>query len=380
MTTIGMLSHRKDPTTVFKSYFYAAAAKMEGAGFFFFSPGRVNFEEQTILGWVYEEGEWVEKTVSFPDVIYNSSPPMTEKQELIVDRLHQDIPFTSHPIGDKISVYNRIKKDGAYAAHLIPSVDVTQFEDVNDLFNKYSEVIVKPSSGAQGTGIVYIHQKGDQYTLYQNKLKQVMTQTELKAFIENLITKKSFLAQPFIECKTRNGLYYDFRLHTQKNGEGQWTLTTIYPRVASEGVIANLSHGGYSAELKYFLKHEFNDKHYDVKRTLEQFAIQFSAHFDDLYNEPLDELGIDIGVDTNRKFWIYEVNWRPGTPALFRLEPDICRNMIRYACFLHRQKEKESMDVPTDEKKSISDGVSSKSEPEKGKRKKKSIWDRLFGR
>jgi len=364
---------------VFKSYFYAAAAKMEGVEFFFFSPGRVNFEERAILGWVYERGKWIEKTVSFPDVIYNSSPPMTEKQKLIVDALHQDIPFTSHPIGDKISVYNRIKKDGAYSAHLIPSIDITQFEDVNDLFNNYSEVIVKPSSGAQGTDIVYIHQKDDRYAIYQNKFQQVMTQTELKPFIENLIKEKRFLAQPFIECKTKNGLYYDFRLHTQKNGEGQWTLTTIYPRVAAEGVVANLSNGGYSAEFKYFLKHEFNDKHYDMKRTLEQFAIQFAAHFDSLYNEPLDELGIDIGVDINRKFWIYEVNWRPGTPALFRLEPDICKNMIRYACFLHLQKEKESTDMPAQETKSISAGVS-RLEHKRGERKKKSIWTRLFRR
>ena len=41
MTLIGMLHHRKDPTTVIKSYAYAAVAKAEGANFFYFSPGKL---------------------------------------------------------------------------------------------------------------------------------------------------------------------------------------------------------------------------------------------------------------------------------------------------------------------------------------------------
>ncbi|WP_077296605.1 YheC/YheD family protein [Virgibacillus pantothenticus] len=338
MTTIGMLSHRNDPKTVFKSYAYAAAAKMEGVEFFFFSPGRVNLKEKTILGWVYVMGEWIEKTVPFPDVIYNSSPPITEKQEAIVEALRQDIPFTSNPIGDKMSVYNRIKKDGNFSNYLIPSVDITKFDVVNDLLNEYQEIIVKPASGAKGIGIVYIQQEDDQYTIYQNQLKQVLTKIELKQFIENIIKNDAFLSQPFIQSKTNNGLSYDFRLHTQKDGEGQWTLTTIYPRIAGEGVVANLSGGGYSAIFESFLKHEFEEKFYDVKRTLEHFAVHFSTHFDGLYNEPLDELGIDIGIDANRKIWIFEVNWRPGPPILFSLEQDVTKRMIRYACYLQLQK------------------------------------------
>ena len=46
MTLIGMLHHRKDPKTVIKSYAYAAVAKAEGAKFFYFSPGTVNFVNQ----------------------------------------------------------------------------------------------------------------------------------------------------------------------------------------------------------------------------------------------------------------------------------------------------------------------------------------------
>ena len=65
MTMIGMLHHRKDPETVIKSYAYAAVAKAEGASFFYFSPGEVNFVNRTINGQVYENGIWEEKSCLF---------------------------------------------------------------------------------------------------------------------------------------------------------------------------------------------------------------------------------------------------------------------------------------------------------------------------
>ena len=75
MITIGMLHHRKDPTTVIKSYAYAAVAQAEGVSFFYFSPNTVNFTTRTIRAKILEDGEWKERTVPFPNVIYNAGSP-----------------------------------------------------------------------------------------------------------------------------------------------------------------------------------------------------------------------------------------------------------------------------------------------------------------
>jgi hypothetical protein len=92
--------------------------------------------------------------------------------------------------------------------------------------------------------------------------------------------------------------------------------------------------GGYSTYLDIFLKTEFGDSWYDTQRYLEEFAIQFSNHFDSLYDDELDELGIDVGIDENQKLWLFEVNWRPGPPNIFRLELDVVKNTILYAKYL----------------------------------------------
>ena len=117
-----MLHHRRDPRKVIKSYAYAAIAQAEGAEFVYFSPRRVQFEDSTIRGWVFENGEWVERVTAFPDVIYNAgSPVKLAKSKEIIDKLKDTIPFTSHSIGNKMRVYERLKKAEQFSRYLIPS-------------------------------------------------------------------------------------------------------------------------------------------------------------------------------------------------------------------------------------------------------------------
>ena len=76
---------------------------------------------------------------------------------------------------------------------------------------------------------------------------------------------------------------------------------------------------------------------------IENFSLQFAAHMDkiqkELYNEELDELGIDIGLDKNQKICIYEVNWRPGYPPSMNLDLNVVKNAIHYAMYLADKKD-----------------------------------------
>ena len=56
------------------------------------------------------------------------------------------------------------------------------------------------------------------------------------------------------------------------------------------------------------------------------------------FGEIIDEIGVDVGMDEQRKLWIYEVNWRPGCPPAFYLELDVVKNTIRYAMYLAKNQ------------------------------------------
>lgn len=219
MTLIGMLHHREDPNNVKKSYAYAAVAQAEGIDFFYFTPRKVNIKEQKILGKVYENGEWIEKEFPFPDAIYNASYPVSDQAAQIFDYLSERIPFTSHSIGDKLSVYNRIKKAKEFEQYLIPFYEITDVQMVFHMIKRYGKLIIKPLSGHQGGGVVFIKEYGENhYKMNEAGVKSLINKKQLIDLISLKIKEKDYLIQQFISCQIKSGQVFDFRLHLQKNG------------------------------------------------------------------------------------------------------------------------------------------------------------------
>ncbi|MFO1446353.1 YheC/YheD family protein [Bacillus sp. Bva_UNVM-123] len=345
MTLIGMLHHRKDPTTVIKSYAYAAVAQAEGAKFFYFSPGTVNFTNRSIRGQVYEDGKWISRVMPFPDVIYNAgSPEKLAKSKDIIQKLKNEIPFTTHSIGNKWNMSERLKEAGEFSNYIIPSEIIKNTETFFKFVSGYKKVVFKPIDGRKGKGILFISKNGDGYEVIKDSNVAYYSRQQLEQLIKTMVSNGTHILQPYIQSVTKSGQIFDFRLHIQKNGEGKWVITTIYPRVAPKGsIIPNINNGGFTNYLDPFLKQEFKDEAFNIRRTLEHFSLALANHIDELqmiqYGEIVDEIGVDIGLDENHKIWIYEINWRPGCPPAFYLELDVVINTIKYAIFLVKNQQ-----------------------------------------
>jgi UDP-N-acetylmuramoyl-tripeptide--D-alanyl-D-alanine ligase len=339
-----MLHHRKNPQTVQKSYAYAAVAKAEGAQLLYFSPKHVNFEERKINGYIYEDGNWRKTESPFPDVIYNTgSPEKLEKSIDTINKLKQEIPFTTNSIGNKMRVQRRLEKYGEFTKYLIPSEIIHSTRAFFNFLRQYRKIIFKPVNGHKGQGIVFVETVRDQYHLLIGTESNVFSFEEMRDFVSDRIRQELYLVQPYINCKTKEGIAYDLRLHVQKNGAGKWAITAAYPRFACKGsIVSNINSGGSTNYLIPFLKQEFGEEYYDLKRYLEIFALQLAEHMDKIqqetFSETIDELGIDVGLDDTRKAWIYEVNWRPGCPPAFYLELNVVINTIRYAILLAKER------------------------------------------
>ncbi|HJV31795.1 MAG TPA: YheC/YheD family protein [Bacillales bacterium] len=360
MTLIGMLHHRKHPSTVKKSYAYAIVAKAEGADFVYFSPKAVNFVNKSIKGFVYEKGEWKERIMPFPDVIYNDgSPEKLSKSKDIIEKLKETIPFTTQSLGNKWNINERLKEGKEFAQYLIPSNILKTMDDIIRFLKNYHEVIIKPIDGRKGQGIYFIKTTESGYIVNKNSVDNLLTKDELYQLFEPLLQNTTFIIQPYICSKTKSGQAFDFRLHVQKNGEGRWVITTIYPRIAPAGtIIANINNGGYTNYLEPFLKQEFTKAEaFNIKRTLEHFALSLAHHMDELqmlkYQEVIDEIGIDVGLDQEHKIWIYEVNWRPGCPPAFYLEMDVVKNSIQYAMYLAKNQDNIRHEIQALKKKDM---------------------------
>lgn len=344
MTIIGMLHHRKDPETVMKAYAFAAVAQAEGATFFYFSPGEVNFSNRTIKGQVYEKGGWKAKVMPFPNVIYNAgSPEKLSKAKETIDKLKKEIPFTTYSIGNKWSVNRRLKEAKDFASYLIPTEVVKNVDHFYKFLSAFEKVVFKPIDGRKGKGIFFIVQEGERFSVKGEGTNRVYGKSQLNGFIKQKLSKETFIVQPYIQSVTKTGQVFDFRLHVQKNGDGEWVITTIYPRIAPQGsIIANINSGGYTNYLDPFLEHEFKDEAFNIRKKLEFFSLSLAKHLDELqmekYGEMIDEIGVDVGMDGQQKLWIYEVNWRPGCPPAFYLELDVVKNTIKYAMYIAKNQ------------------------------------------
>lgn len=346
MTTIGMLHHRRDPKTVIKSYAYAAVAKAEGVNFFYFSPGTVNFVNRTIRGQVYENGEWKERIMPFPNVIYNAgSPEKLAKSKRIIDKLKLEIPFTTNSIGNKWNINERLKEAKEFTNYLIPSEIVKNVETFDKFISSFHKIVFKPIDGRKGKGIFFISKVEEGYEVRKNSESEFYSKQQLSDFLKDKLSTGTFIIQPYIHSITKSGQVYDFRLHVQKNGEGKWVITTIYPRIAPKGsIIPNINNGGFTNYLDPFLQQEFKGEAFNIRRMLEHFSLSLANHLDTIqiakYGEVIDEIGIDVGLDENLKVWIYEVNWRPGCPPAFYLELDVVIHSIQYAKYVAENQTK----------------------------------------
>ena len=277
---IGMFHNRKDPNMVSRSYLYSAIAKLEGADLFYFTARCVNIEKKTILGKYFEDGGWKEKEFPYPDVVMNIVNAITENEKRVTKHLEKYVPFTSHPVGSKLHMYNLISQANTYKDIIIPYKKVRSSADVFEFLNKFNKVVVKPSLGHHGDRVISIEIDNNTYIVKADGNLTSFNKNQLKEYIDKLIPS-NLVIQKYINSRTKSGEPFDFRIHMQKGITGNWLVSVIYPRIGRLNTVAtNISKGARFANIDLFLMQEYGKEAFNVKRTLEYFALNFIKHFE----------------------------------------------------------------------------------------------------
>lgn len=202
----------------------------------------------------------------------------------------------------------RLKEAKEFEQYLIPSEIVKDVDLFHKFINYYKRVVFKPIDGRKGKGIYFITKAGTKhFEVRKDSTNTVYSKPQLDALIKEQLASGTFIMQPYIQSVTKSGQVYDFRLHVQKNGEGKWVVTTVYPRIAPNGsIIPNINNGGYTNYLDPFLEQEFKEEAYNIRRMLEHFSLALAHHLDEIqmvkFGEVIDEIGIDVGLDQQQKF------------------------------------------------------------------------------
>ena len=330
---IGMLRYAKQPSSHIQ--YAAQQANALGCDFIYFHPEDVNVQAQQITGLWYKNGEWIRLISRYPDVIDNAKS--RPKYREVFKELESKVPFTTHRIGNKDVIADRLIKNKTFAPMVIPHELLQTTDQVFDFLEQYEKVIIKPTNQRNGRGIHFIMKYEGEYIYHDGVEGYMMNQEILQEKINSLI-KPNTMIQPFIHSMTKEGQPFDIRIHVRRNGEGQWEVLKIYPRLGELGSACSTTKPVVSEEysLEQLLSENFEENQaMNILAEIKAFASLFPEKLQENYTKPLDALGIDLGIDPNGKLWIFEVN---TTPEAEGFEKKAYHLAVFYASFLAKNQ------------------------------------------
>jgi glutathione synthase/RimK-type ligase-like ATP-grasp enzyme len=300
-----------------------------------FIPSNINPTSKMVTGSIFDlsTSQWQQDIFPIPTVLYDRcfyGEDVHSKQCIsIVSWLKErkDIFFLGYGLPNKHELYNVLKQSSLHP--YIPST--TLINDSNIVMNEltlHQRIVLKPINGSQGNGIFFLELKGPSicvktFNRNQHIHKTFSDNKKFLTWLELLLTKKSYLIQPYLELFNTQMEPFDIRILLQKEEKGNWVergrgIRTGHP----DGILSNLSAGGHistfdkwkenlSPKLVEFLESETNDILSKIPTTLENAFL------------PLFELGIDIGISRNGSIWILDINSKPGRKVVLATNPEI---------------------------------------------------------
>lgn len=297
----------------------------------FFTSKDVDFEKKEITADRYVNGKWERIQSKFPDVINNVG---AGKRSHVERKLRRMIPFTSFHVGNKVSLPKRMLENRKYAELLVPFRICMSKEQIHDFIEKNNKTVFKALQSNRGENIFFVTKKGQRYSVLEHKKEQIMHKEMFDEWLEKIILeeKGSYIVQRYVHTRTKANEPYHFRAHVQKDGNGKWILTHIYPRVGSKkSNLSNVVNEGRVDDFHEFMMREFDENGQKYEKDILRLSIEIAMHLDKIYGFGLDELGIDLAIDENGKYWMHEANNGPQT---FFHEEKRAVNTIAYAKYI----------------------------------------------
>jgi hypothetical protein len=282
-----------------------------------FTVDDIDFGENLVKGLYYNPNSkinngWVKGEFPIPDSIFRRTglPKLVEKKlkKLTNNKMFNSYFFNKWQFWNLASNVNSIKDYVPYT-EIARSVD-----NINKMVEKYGFVYLKRVGGTFSRGIVRLSKEDDKYTVKTNESTKIIefeTKERLAKFFYKNIFKKRYLVQQGIDVIKLTDGFTSFRCIMQKNQYLNWQCTGIIARIGeSRGVSSNYDSWGYGLTFEEFFKKSLSlsdEEIFKKKQEVIDICLKTCEMIDKKWGN-FGDVGIDIGIDTSLKVWIFEVN------------------------------------------------------------------------
>lgn len=216
----------------------------------------------------------------------------------------------------KLGKYDFLKKNKEFTMHL-PYTCLMTADNMKLLLNENRTVFAKPNNGFGGFGVVQIKKLNDSRyrTIHSDGTRSILdTFDDMYTYMTDVSGDKIYVAQKGIDLLQYQKRPFDIRIMVQKNKYKEWETTGILGRLAKPSkVITNFMNGGKIYPLDQLLSSYLDQEDRDLFiKSLEDLGQQVAVYMSSGY-PTFHSYGVDIGLSSDLKPWIIEVNTRPGT-------------------------------------------------------------------
>ncbi len=226
----------------------------------------------------------------------------------------------------------------AKKADLVSSLPITRSMtegNFNSMLARYKKIIVKPSGGKGGDGVMSISAlENKKYRVHYGRTQRTLSDiSKTYSFVKAQTKGRPHIVQRKIPLAKVNGRPFDVRVMVQRNRQSKWVITGKLAKIAGAGyIITNVARSkGRVSPLSTAIRNS-NIRGISLRRIqgrINQTSLKAVKQIQKYYR--IRTVGLDIGLDHKGKVWIIEANFAPAR-FLFRKLKDksMYRRIIAY--------------------------------------------------
>lgn len=231
----------------------------------------------------------------------------------------------------KLTKYRLLARSSELAAALPPTRTLNK-ENLSTYLSRYKSVILKPSFGSGGAGVIAVSTK-DHHTYRVHSGRSVVYRTGMDS-LYSAIRKKTrgrlYLVQRKLSLAKVGGRPFDIRVMVQRK-RGEWIVSGRLAKAAGAGyIITNLRLGRARVlPLRTALRRS-NISGLDADELIhriDRLSLRSVHQLNRYYR--LRNVGLDISVDTQGRLWLIEPNFHPDLTMFRRLKDKSIYRRIR---------------------------------------------------
>ncbi len=279
----------------------------------------IDLERKVCRAYVKKEGQYVRERITLPSVIHNRALQLKSAEQRQITRLLlQGIQvYNVRNRYHKHHVHDMLQQDPFLKAHLPYAVKATP-ESLAYMMQHYNDLVIKPSSGSIGHGIMRLFQQEGHWKLTcETRASRSgwatfrLNRGQLPSAALRRIFRHAYLIEERIPLIRHEGRPVDLRVSVQRGGDGLWSVTGMFAKAApAHTFVTNIAQGGKVMMVSEALGlNEPGTGLFHLEARVAAVAARI-AHTLSASLPHLADLGLDLGITRGGDIFFIECNGR----------------------------------------------------------------------